>query len=495
MKRPSLVHFPVNKAKEGFFMAREVPGGSARVSIGFRKVVDVFLGGEGLPFSQILSADRIERICRKHRCLFGLDTIYSTSVVLWGFLSQVLRDGKEAACQAAVARIVTWRCEQGLEPPTADTGDYCRARGKLAPGALRDISCEVADELEQAAEPSWLWKGRHHAKLVDGFTFTMPDTPANRVRYSQVKTQKPGLGQPIARAAAIVSLATGAIINLAFGAFEGKQSGETSLLRTLLGSFRTDDVVVMDRYYCSYMLLAMLLGQGTHACVRKHLYRQNGQQRIRRLGDHDHLVVWKRPERPKWMDRSLYQQIPKTLELREVCFSIEIPGYRTKFIEVITTLTDAEEYSQADIADLYGFRWNAELDIRVIKSTLNLDHVRCKSPAMVEAEVWATVLAYNLIRTTAAGAAQLHGKQPRQISFAATCQYVLAAWMRLACGSIDSRQFTAYGLQVLEHIASREVANRPGRIEPRAVKRRRDRFNLMNKPRHELRLELLKPTA
>jgi len=473
-------------------MAREVPEAPARVSGGFRSVVDVFLSGEGLPFSQVLSAERIERICRKHRCLFGLDTIYSTSVVLWAFLSQVLRDGKEAACQAAVARIVAWRCEQGLEPPTADTGDYCRARSKLVPGALREISCEVAEELEQAAEPDWLWKGKHHAKLVDGFTFTMPDTPANRADYSQIKNQKPGVGQPIARAAAIVSLATGAIMNLTFGAFEGKQTGETSLLRTLLGSFRTGDVVVMDRYYCSYMLLAMLLGQGTHACVRKHRYRQNSQQRVRRLGEHDHLVVWQRPERPKWMDQSLYQQIPKTMELREVCFRVVVPGYRTQFIEVITTLTDAGEYSREDLANLYGFRWNAELDIRSLKSTLNLDHVRCKTPAMVESEVWTTILGYNLIRTTAAGAAQLSGRQPRQISFTATCQYVLAAWMQISSGWIKPEHMTPFGLRVLEQIAGCEVANRPGRIEPRAVKRRRDRFKLMRKPRHELRADLYK---
>jgi hypothetical protein len=476
-------------------MAREVPQAPAHVSGGFRSVIDVFLSGEGLPFSQVLAAERIQRICRKHRCLFGVGTIYSTSLVLWAFLSQVLRDGKDAACQAAVARIVAWRCEQGLEPPTADTGDYCRARSKLVPAAIREISCEVAEELEQAAEPAWLWKGRHHAKLVDGFTFTMPDTPANRVSYSQIKNQKPGVGQPIARAATIVSLATGAIMNLTFGAFEGKQTGETSLLRTLLRSFRADDVVVMDRYYCSYMLLAMLLGQGTHACVRKHRYRQNGQRRVRRLGERDHLVVWQRPERPKWMDQSLYQRIPQALELREVCFRIIVPGYRTQFIEVITTLTDAGEYSREDLADLYGFRWNAELDIRVIKSTLNLDHVRCKTPAMVETEVWTTVLGYNLIRTTAAGAAQLTGKKPRQVSFTATCQYILAAWMQLSCGRLEPEQMTAYGLRVLKQIAGCEVANRPGRIEPRAVKRRRNRYTLMAKPRHELRAELRKVAA
>lgn len=204
---------------------------------------------------------------------------------------------------------------------------------------------------------------------------------------------------------------------------------------------------------------------------------------------------WQQPERPKWMDQSLYQQIPKTMELREVCFRVVVPGYRTQFIEVITTLTNPAEYSREDLADLYGFRWNAELDIRSLKSTLNLDHVRCKTPAMVEAEVWTTILGYNLIRTTAAGAAQLSGRQPRQISFTATCQYVLAAWMQISSGWIKPEHMTAFGLRVLEQIAGCEVANRPGRIEPRAVKRRRNRYTLMAKPRHELRAELRKAVA
>ena len=151
--------------------------------------------------------------------------------MLWAFLSQVLRDGKEAACQAAVASIAVARLERGEEPPSEDTGDSCRARAKLAPQALKAISCEVAEELEQAADPGWLWKGTHHAKLVDGFTFTMPDTPANQQQYPQAKTQQPGIGLPIARATAIMSLATGAIMNLACGPYQGKQTGETALLR------------------------------------------------------------------------------------------------------------------------------------------------------------------------------------------------------------------------------------------------------------------------
>ena len=307
-------------------MSMEIAGTAAGISSGFRRVVDVFLAGAGLPFSQILSAERIERICGAQGCLFGQNRIYSTPVVLWAWLSQVLRDGKEAACQAAVASIVAACLERGEAPPTEDTGDYCRSRAKLAPQALKAISREVAEELEQAAEPGWLWKGTHHAKLVDGFTFTMPDTPANQAEYPQAKTQQPGVGLPIARATAIISLATGALTNLACGPYQGKETGETALLRSMLDSFQPGDVAVMDRYFCSFMMLAMLRSHGVHVCTRLHQRRSGDLRQGRRVGNHDRLMTWIRPDRPAWMDSAVYDRIPETLEVLVIRFTIHQPG-------------------------------------------------------------------------------------------------------------------------------------------------------------------------
>lgn len=472
-------------------MATSVPNSPRRDSRSFQKIVDAFLSGEGLPFTDVLSAERIERIFRKHGCLFGLNGVYTTAIMVWSFLSQVLGDGKDASCQAAVARVVSYCKLQGLEAPTQDTGDYCRARAKLSSAALRDLSCEVADEMEQASLPSWLWKRKLHPKLVDGFTFTMPDTVKNQAKYPQQKAQKPGVGFPIARAA-ILSLATACVMDLAIAPYQGKETGESALLRSMLGSLASGDIAVMDRYYCSFMMIALLLGQGTHTCARKHHLRHSDFRRGEQLGKYDHLIVWARPQRPTWMDEETYQQIPETLVLREVRFNIVEPGRRTKSLDIITTLTDAKEYTKEDIAELYGFRWNSELDIRSIKSNLNLGHVRCKSPEMVHREVWTTLLAYNLIRTTAAGAALLHKKLPRQISFTSTCQYVLASWMQLSSGFTGESSLEVYLLTMLEQIAGCEVANRPGRLEPRVLKRRRHGYKLMMKPRNELRRELRK---
>ncbi len=464
---------------QGGFIMHSVPSGPKGGNRGFQRIANSFLAAAGLPFASVLSADRIQRVFAEHDNLFGTNTIYSTTVVLWAFLAQALRDGKEASCQAAVADITARRLLGGLAPPTADTGDYCRARAKLSEAALRQLTVETAAELQQQADDAWLWKGRH-AKLVDGFTFTMPDTPENQAVYPQQKSQKPGCGFPIVRACVILSLATACVMDLAIGPYSGKKTGETALLRGLLDSFNEGDVVVADRFYCSFMMLALLLSCGVDGCVRMHQSRHVDFRRGRRLGKYDHLVEWHKPQRPEWMDEETYAAIPEVLELREIRFQVIEPGRRVRKLTVVTTLVDPEEYSKEDIATLYGFRWHSELDIRSIKQTLGLDHVRCKSPSMVRKELWTTLLAYNLIRTTSAAAALLHGKQPRQISHTGTCQYILSTWMLLLRGRLDRNTIEV----MLCQIASCEVGDRPGRIEPRVLKRRRHRYPLMQEPRN-----------
>lgn len=457
----------------------------------FKNVFDVianpFLQATGLPFASVLDAESIQNVFREEDALFGQDDLFSTEIVLWAFLAQTLRDGKGAACAAAVADIATYMLQTGQRPPSGDTGDYCRARAKLNLTALQRLVRQSAQQLERDAETSWLWKGLH-AKLVDGFTFTMPDTPENQEAFPQLKLQTPGVGFPIARACVAVSLATACLCEMAIAPYEGKETGEMALLRQMLETFDAKDVVVFDRYYCSYMMLAMLIDHGTHACVRLHPCRSSDFRRGRRLGQDDHLITWYRPARPQWMSPEQYEKIPEKLDLRELRFNITEPGRRTETMTVITTLTDPEEYAKEDIAQLYNFRWNVELDIRVIKQTLALDHVRCKTPEMVHRELWVTLLAYNLIRKLIATSAVVHYKQPRQLGFTLACQTVLSSWMLFSTGSCSNP--TAMYTTLLAHIADNEVANRPGRIEPRVLKRRRHRYPLMKYPRDQLRREL-----
>jgi hypothetical protein len=275
---------------------------------------------------------------------------------------------------------------------------------------------------------------------------------------------------------------------MAIGPYQGKQTGENALLREMLDAFDEGDVAVFDRHYCSFMMLAMLSLRGVQACARLHQRRPIDFRCGRRLGRDDHLITWTRPAKPAWMSDEDYQRIPDTLTLRELRFDVIIPGRRAETITVVTTLTDAEAFTKEDIAELYGFRWHVELDIRAIKQTLGLDHVRCKTPEMVRRELWVTLLAYNLIRKVIVTSAAIHGKQPRRLGFTLACQTILASWMLLSTGSCSNSR--AMHTTMLAHIAANEVANRPGRIEPRVLKRRRHRYPLMQRPRDQLRLEL-----
>jgi hypothetical protein len=461
-------------------------------SFSFADSLAAFLVRPGLPFADVLTEERIQRVFQKHHNLFG--RTYSTAIVLWAFMGQVLRDGKESACQSAVSRISSYLQLSSGSDVDPDTRDYCRARAKLSEDALHELAKDVANEAESQIDPKLLFKGRH-AKLIDGSTFMMPDTPTNQLEYPQNSAQKPGVGFPIARFVVVLSLATACVIDSAIEKYKGKETGETALLRKLLDCFASGDVAVADRYYGNYWMIALLMMRGVDVCFRKHQNRGTDFRKGKRLGKNDHLVTWERPSRPAWMSKKLYKTIPKMITLREIRYVITEPGRKQEPFVIVTTLFEIEgkqEVTRDEIAELFGFRWNAELDIDSIKTNLNLHHLRCKSPKMVRREFWTTILAYNAIRTTAMCAAELYGLLPRQISFVSTCQFVLSAWDVLLSSTASADSLLSYCISRLRQISKCIVGNRPGRFEPRVLKKRKKNYNLMMKPRNELRAKLAK---
>jgi len=190
------------------------------------------------------------------------------------------------------------------------------------------------------------------------------------------------------------------------------------------------------------------------------------------------------------MPEDLYAQIPETLTLRELQFVVTQPGYRAKGITVTTTLTDPVAYAKEEIAALFGCRRNVELDIRAIKQTLHLDHILCKSPAMVLRHLWVTRLAYNLIRVLMFQAARVHRRSLHRLSFAGTVQRLnaIAPFVALLTGNEWIKSLYRWLLQT---IADDEVPDRPNRVEPRALKRRHKEYDLLKQPRSELRRELM----
>jgi putative transposase len=357
----ALLGWSPDKAKEGFVMFR-IGTTSSHHKHSFALIAASFLQDEGLPFADVLSAETIRQAFADQDGLFAQDeeNIFSTELVLWAFLAQCLRDGKGAACSAAVADIATYLLQTGQRQPCGDTGDYCRARAKLSLPALRRLVFDSARQLEDRAPTSWLWRHRH-AKLVDGCTCTMPDTSANQAEFPQNPAQEPGVGLPIARLCAVISLGTACVCDLAIGPYAGKETGECALLRTMLDAFDPGDIAVFDRCYCSYWMLALLQLRGVDVCVRQHQRRITDFRHGRRLGDRDHLITWTRPTCPPWMSPECYAQIPETLTLREMAFDVAAPDRRPETLVVVTSLTNDQTYPAHNIAQLYECRWQVEL--------------------------------------------------------------------------------------------------------------------------------------
>jgi len=453
----------------------------------FRLILASFLQRPGLPFAEAITEDSIQKAFDDEDACFADDeeAVYTPALTLWAFLSQVLfRD----TCVAAVARVVVLLVALEREPCSGNTGAYCRARAKLSEPVLRRITAEVAEGCEKRVKPNWLWHGRH-VHLADGSTFSMPDTEANQKAYPQPATQQEGLGFPVARMVALLSLATAMVADIAVGPYAGKETGETALLRQLLERFEPGAILLADRYFCSYFMIALLIERDVDFVTRVHQRRPVDFRRGRRLGKEDHLVEWQRPVRPSWMDQATYERMPKSIQVRELQVHVDQPGYRTDSFTVVTTLTDAEEYTRDDIAELYHYRWMAELDIRAIKETMNMDILRCKTPLMVRKEMWTCLLAYNLIRRTMLESALKSNRSPRTLSFAAAMQSVASSWqvILLSNDTIAERMVKAE----LQNMAGHIVGNRPGRVEPRAVKRRPKPHALLTKPREQARAELL----
>jgi hypothetical protein len=456
----------------------------------FRLVLSSFMTADGLAFADVLPEEKIQQAFDEEGNNFGEDedAIYTPPVTLWAFLSQVLFKKEQRSCVAAVSRVVTLFVVLGKNPPSDDTGAYCRARAKLSEKVIRRLTCETADGCERAVPRRWLWHGRH-VKLVDGTTVSMPDTEENREAYPQHGVQKEGLGFPIARMVVLLSLATAMASDMAIGPYQGKETGETALFRELMGRLSRGDIVLADRFYCSYFMICLLTELGVDFVVRLHQRRTADFRRGRRLGKGDHVVVWTRPQRPEWMDVETYQRMPKTIEVREVEVHVSQSGFRVESLVVVTTLLDAKKCSKEDVAELYHKRWLAELDIRDIKSTLGMDVLRCKTPEMVHREIWTCLLAYNLIRKAIMEAARREELSPRQISFTAAMQKIAASYKSL----VEHDGATATNLIEI-HLADligHRVGNRPDRVEPRAVKRRPNPIALLTKPRDEARADLL----
>ena len=417
--------------------------------------------------------ETVESLLPEHR-----ERLFPPTETLSMFLAQAL--SADRSCQNAVNEAALKRLTGGLAPCSTHTGAYCAARQRLPEALVSTLVRHTGRLITARAAVQWRWRARP-VRLVDGTTVTLPDTPANQAAYPQSRTQQPGLGFPLCRILGLVCLESGAVLNAAVGRYRGKGGDEQTLLRCVLDTLERGDVLVGDALFGTYFLLCSLFERGIDAVFEQHGARRRSTdfRGGQRLGSRDHLIVLPKPTvKPEWMTQQSYDQAPDTVTVREL---------RTGGKVLVTTLLCPTHTSKSELKALYRSRWHIELDLRNIKTTLGMTTLSCKTPALALKELWVYLLAYNLIRLLMAQAALLAARLPRQLSFKHTVQLWLAWGHHGSSGDGDD---TLYGLFVL--IAQQQVGERPGGLEPRAIKRRRNLYPLLTKPRAVARADVIK---
>ena len=442
----------------------------------FRVVRDKFARDNGLPFGRLLSREYVLSVldgeCHDYR-----SRVFCPLVTLWGWLSQCLSQDK--SLNEAVSRILAHRVVTGLPSCSASSAGYSKARARFPEAAMVRMAKEIGRKVHASGSDAWDWRGRK-VILCDGTGLSMPDTAENQLAYPQPGSQAPGVGFPLLRAVALVSLSTGAVVDMAVGPERGKGTGESGLLRKVLDSLNWGDVLLADRYFPSYPTVAALSNRGIDIVSISHRARPVDFNDGHKLGERDHIVLWPKPiRRPKWMNQRLYEEMPETIPMRE--FEIEIEDRKGKSGRaiVVTTLTDPT-IPQKELSDLYWQRWNCELDIRSIKHTLQMDVLRAKTPDMVRKEIWAHLLAWNLLRGVMVESAKRNEVLPRQLSVKGAMQTIESFTPAMMAIDGNVAIYDAF----LTTVSAHRVGNRPGRQEPRLKKRRPAWVQYLTAPRH-----------
>ena len=462
---------PVSQAQWEFAMRR------ARLRRGAKKVRRAALANPGTVFERVLSGQEVDEECR----WLGHEwrkRVFTPLVTLWTFLSQVL--SADGSCRDAVARVLTFLGRTTGLTASHDPSSYCTARKRLPMALLPRLTRRVAGKLAGKVQARQLWRG-HRVWLVDGTSVQMPDTAANQAAYPQPSCQKPGCGFPVARVVALFDLITGAVWDAVLSSLS---VGEVTLARRLWPRLEPGDIVVGDSQFCTYADIALLRAGGVHAVFRVHVARKVDLRKARRLGPGDWLVTWRKEVRPPRMPREVFEALAGSLCLRIVRFRCRVPGWRSEEITVVTTLLDPQQYSRQALAKLFHRRWDVETDLAHLKTTMGMELLRTKSPDMVHRELWAHLLAYNLIRTLMWDAGTRRRVDPLRLSYKATIQELFALWPFTATDMPRSDLDDFYDA-LIRAVGFHRLPERPHRHEPRVRKRRPKNYPVMGASRSD----------
>lgn len=408
------------------------------------------------------------------------ERIYTVRRTFFGFLYQVLNP--QCPCREIARQIQALFALHAQGPVAAGTGGWCQARARLPWDILPRLRCAAAAQAEQAADR---WHGLR-VKVVDGTSTSLPDTAKNQRAYPQPGGQKPGCGFPFLKLVGVFSLATGVLLDYAKG---NKHQHELNLLQRLMDHFKAGDLVLADRGFNSYTLLALLRLRGAHGLFRLHQRRPADLSKGKRLGQNDRLMTWRKPwlwQRPRYLSKAIWQGIPSELSVRVTRFTLAVPGFRVQSVTLVTTLLDPVAYPVVELARLYARRWQIELWFRDLKTSMGMEALRCKSPQIAHKELEMFFIAYNLIRVLMTRASALYAAPMERLSFKGTVDALRQFSIAIARARSRKKQKQLMA-DLLQIIARDQVPERPGRREPRAVKRRPKPYQLLNRPRHRMK--------
>jgi hypothetical protein len=433
---------------------------------------------QSLVFERFLSTEEVHQVCQQFDHPFR-DRIYSPVITLWMFLGQTL--SPDHSCRDAVHRLNAWRVSHQKKKADTNTTAYCEARQRLPEKAVKELARRSGKTCQQHAAGRWHWKN-HNVKVVDGLTLTMPDTIKNQKEYPQQRGQKKGCGFPIVRCVMLFCLSTGAALDIAIGPYRGKLTGENSLFQAINNLLFPGDILLADRYYASFGNIYQAIKGSYHVVMRSHHKRKIDFRRGVKQGSYDQIVEYLKPaRRPVWMSKEDYNNCPESISVRHVRYAVKQKGFRVRHIILATTLLDASVYRVEDLAELYCRRWQVELDIRSLKTHMQMEHLRCKSPSMVRKEIYAHMIAYNLIRDLIVHTSIAYETSPKSLSHKGAVQALNAFAGKLHA---DSDCLDALEAALYESIAEHPIGDRKPRVHPREIKRRSKNYKLMQKPRH-----------
>jgi hypothetical protein len=409
--------------------------------------------------------------------------LFSKENTFWAFFSQVL--DADGGCKEVVRKLQAYASIKGVKVPSSSTAAYCAARKKLEEQMLSDILEQTAERLEEMTGTGLLNKRR--VIVVDGTGVSMPDTLANQEVWPQPSTQKSGCGFPVARICACFSLKSGALLSYALG---NKKNHELPLFRQQWNTFKRGDILLGDKGFCSYFDTIKVKEQGVDMVVT--LARRtpvSAAGSLKRLGPDDLLITWQRPVYNTKLSYSIeaWAKLPEELILRQIKVAVKYPGFRTQQFYIVTTLLDEVQYPAEELAELYFKRWDVELFFRDIKTTMGMDILRCKTPEMIRKEILMYFIAYNCIRRLMCEAAQEAALQVRVVSFKGSVQALRNWEPHLNQAKISRAERFRMISDLYEAMTNTPITQRPGRSEPRCLKRRKKNFQLMTAPRHEMK--------